>query len=185
MCQHPLRCWKVVNFPRFFKILTWSIFKSLREGYFDHCHRTLESRGSPEFRERVCTVPSQKIAVKGWKWELPHQSATADRHCILQAAWGHAEDQKQSLQTEGWPWYQPLSLCVKVLYSVQNPVQNTFSVRLNLSLIRCVFENSWRRGVMEEGQCHPSVPKGQERPAGCAAIQPDLDRLEKNSGKLS
>ncbi|TRZ18664.1 hypothetical protein HGM15179_008417 [Zosterops borbonicus] len=52
-------------------------------------------------------------------------------------------------------------------------------------VIRCVFENSWRRGVMEEGQCHPSVPKGQERPAGCAAIQPDLDRLEKNSGKLS
>lgn len=43
MCQHPLRCWKVVNFPRLFKILTWSIFKSLREGNFVHCHRTLES----------------------------------------------------------------------------------------------------------------------------------------------
>lgn len=32
MCQHPLRHWKVVNIPRFFKVLTWSEFKSLREG---------------------------------------------------------------------------------------------------------------------------------------------------------
>lgn len=36
---------------------------------------------------------------------------------------------------------------------------------------------------MEESQCHPSLPEGQDRPAGCSAIHPDLDRLERNSEK--
>lgn len=104
---------------------------------------------------------------------------------ILQAAQGQPQDQKQSLQTDGWPCYQSLLLCVRVIYCIQNPVQNNFSVRLDLSLIRCVFERSWRKGEMEESQCHSSLPKGQDRPAGCAAIQPDLDRRERNSGKFN
>lgn len=37
-------------------------------------------------------------------------------------------------------------------------------------MIRCVFERSWRRRGEEESQCHPGVPKGQDR-ALAGAVQ--------------